>query len=251
MGLTQHRSPRNESVRAEPVEAQLGTSTGPVRTDQHKQNGNLTTRPVEVARPAGRWQGLRNPRTTRTLWLLLALLALVAAVDCARLLQHQRWNGLIMSGAVPADVGPESNPVPELRFAIAHAHAASGAQSGLPAGGANRDEEAALNRYRTLQGDSALGQAARFNSANLLLRQALRLQAAEQRGAAVPLVELAKETYREVLRNDPQHWPARYNLERAQRLLPDPEDGDNGLAELPQQAERSATTMRGYSPGLP
>jgi len=67
----------------------------------------------------------------------------------------------------------------------------------------------------------------------------------------VPLIELAKETYREVLRHDPRHWPARYNLERAQRLLPDPEDGDGGPLEVPSNAERAATTMRGYSPGLP
>jgi mxaK protein len=67
----------------------------------------------------------------------------------------------------------------------------------------------------------------------------------------VPLIELAKETYREVLRHDPGHWSARYNLERAQRLLPDPEDDGEGPPAPPNQAERSATTMRGYSPGLP
>ena len=102
-----------------------------------------------------------------------------------------------------------------------------------------------------LQGESPLGQAARYNSANLLLRQAFKLREGEHPGQAVPLIELAKETYREVLRHDPGHWPARYNLERAQRLLPDPEDVDGGPVELPSQAERSATTMRGYSPGLP
>ncbi|MDO9314605.1 MAG: MxaK protein, partial [Burkholderiaceae bacterium] len=68
---------------------------------------------------------------------------------------------------------------------------------------------------------------------------------------ALPLIELAKETYRELLRADPDNWAARYNLERAQRLLPDPDDGDAPPAEAPSNAERAATTMRGSSPGLP
>ena len=209
--------------------------------------GLMAELPAAAPQREGRWQWLRNRRTTRAAWLLLALLALAASLDTARLWQHQRRNALITEGKPIADT--DAADVPELRFASAHA-LASGEGNGN-SNNNNNNEEAALNRYRTLQGDSALGQAARFNSANLLLRQAQKLQANEQRGPAVPLVELAKETYREVLRNDPQHWPARYNLERAQRLLPDPDDGDSVLAEPPQQAERSATTMRGYSPGLP
>jgi mxaK protein len=47
------------------------------------------------------------------------------------------------------------------------------------------------------------------------------------------------------------HWDARYNLERAQRLLPDPDDEDTTSVGLPRNRERAATTMRGYSPGLP
>ena len=175
-------------------------------------------------------------RITRAVLVALALLSVVAAVDGLRLWRHERLNALIEAGQVPPEA---SATLPETRFAAAYAQAASGA------------DEAALNRYRPLQGESPLGQAARYNSANLLLRQALKLREGAYPGQAVPLIELAKETYREVLRHDPGHWPARYNLERAQRLLPDPDDVDGGPVELPSQAERSATTMRGYSPGLP
>ena len=42
-----------------------------------------------------------------------------------------------------------------------------------------------------------------------------------------------------------------YNLERAQRLVPDPDEADEAPPELNRNAERAATTMRGYSPGLP
>ena len=170
----------------------------------------------------------------RTLWALLAAVLAWAAFDGWRLQRDAAINAQLAAGTPPA-----ASPVPQLRFAAAYAQAASGA------------EDAAVNAYRPLQGDDPLGQAARFNSANGLLRQAIKLREGPQPGQAVPLIELAKETYREVLRNHPDDWPARYNLERAQRLLPDPEDLEGGPLEVPRNAERAATTMRGYSPGLP
>ena len=176
-------------------------------------------------------------RRTRTVFVLLALLVIGATIDAVHLWRQERWNALIIAGPV-ADDGKEGPA--ELRFAQAHAAAASGAQ------------DAALQRYRLLQGDSALGQAARYNSANLLLRQAFVVRAGAQPGQAIALIELAKEMYRDVLRDEPQHWAARYNLERAQRLLPDPDETlDAAPPETQRDAERAATTMRGYSPGLP
>ena len=77
------------------------------------------------------------------------------------------------------------------------------------------------------------------------------MRATSQPGQAIPLLELAKENYREVLRNDPGQWDARYNLERAQRLLPDPDDTLAEPADIKRDAERAVTTMRGYSPGMP
>ena len=107
------------------------------------------------------------------------------------------------------------------------------------------------SRYRALQGDARLGAAARFNSANLLVRQAVEVRATTQPGQAIALLELAKEYYRDVLRDDPTQWDARYNLERAQRLLPDPDEDDAGPIGQERNRERAVTTMRGYSPGLP
>ena len=133
--------------------------------------------------------------------------------------------------------------VPELRFAQAHALAQSQAAS------AARD--AALNRYRALQSDVRLGAAARFNSANLLVRQAIEVRASAQPGQAIALLELAKEYYRDVLRDDPSNWDARYNLERAQRLQPDADDDEAPPLGQERNRERAVTTMRGYAPGLP
>ncbi|HSW06973.1 MxaK protein [Aquabacterium sp.] len=177
---------------------------------------------------------------TRRVWIALAVLVLVAAVDATHTWRVQRLNALIESGQVPpAGPAPAADAAPQLQFAQAHALATSGSL------------DVALSRYQALHTDASLRQAARFNSANLLLRQAQRVRAGPQPGQAIPLIELAKELYRELLRDDPAHWDARYNLERAQRLLPDPEEAEEAPAAEPRNAERAVTTMRGHSPGLP
>jgi mxaK protein len=179
--------------------------------------------------------GLRSRRAVRIAGLLLGLLVLAVAVDATRLVRLARWNAQIDAGGA----GAAADAPAAVRFAAAHAQAASGAS------------DAALNRYGALQDDSPLGRAARYNAANLLMRQAIVLQTGAQPGQALPLVELAKEHYREVLRRDPGHWNARYNLERAQRLVPDPDEADLAPPAVQRNAERAATTMRGHSPGLP
>lgn len=184
--------------------------------------------------------GLATRGRTRGVLALLVALALGALFDGTTLWRAMQTNALIASGvAVPEAPGQP----PELRFAQAYALAQGQAASGA--------RETALNRYRALQGDARLGGAARFNSANLLVDQAIEVRASAQPGQAIALLELAKEYYRDVLRDDPAQWDARYNLERAQRLLPDPDDEDAGPLGQERNRERAVTTMRGYSPGLP
>ncbi|NML17409.1 MxaK protein [Azohydromonas caseinilytica] len=195
--------------------------------------------------PAARTLGLSRRARRRGLLGLLAVLLLALVLDASTLWRASRWNGLIREGRVLAVLGPEAARVPQelpaaLRFAIAGEQAARG------------QGEAALDGWRALQSeDSALGRAARFNAANALLREAERLRAGQQPGQAIALVELAKENLRELLRQDPGHWAARYNLERAQRLQPDADPADIAPAAAPQNAERAATTMRGVAQGLP
>ncbi len=177
---------------------------------------------------------------TRTALLLLVVVLAAMAWDGVQLLKRQGQNREIAAGASAVQA---ADAPPELKFAHAYALAASAAASSA--------REEALTHYRALQGDTPVGLAARFNSANLLLRQAIEVRTGAQPGQAIPLIELAKEIYREILRQDPQHWDARYNLERAQRLLPDPEEDVDTPPDSKRNAERAATTMRGYSPGLP
>ena len=172
-------------------------------------------------------------------WIAGALTLLIglAVHDAWQWHRIARVNEQIASGAPPlTDIAGAPR---ELRFAQAYAQAASGAG------------EAALNRYGALHGSDAIGRAARYNSANLLLRQAIALRAGAEPGQALALIELAKEHYRQILRSAPDEWDARYNLERAQRLVPEPDASDDEAPEVRRNAERAATTMRAYSPGLP
>jgi mxaK protein len=181
----------------------------------------------------------------RVEFALLAIVAAAAAFEFSELMRTEAWNRQIVAGT-SADTGADhrsgSGGLPaEVRFARAAELAAKG------------DIQAALVAYRAIRPDSdpERATAARYNSANLLLAQALALDEKTAQGQRIPLIELAKETYREVLRSDPDHWDARFNLERAQRLLPDPDEGEEAGNDPPPGAERAVTTMRGYSPGLP
>jgi mxaK protein len=185
--------------------------------------------------------GVTSRARTRAALALLAVAVLAAAVDGAGLWRAAQVDALIAQADASAD---RPGDPPELRFARAHAQSYSHAASGAAL-------DAALNRYRALQNDPRLGASARYNSANLLVRQAVAVRASAQPGQSVALLELAKEYYRDVLRDDPAQWDARYNLERAQRLLPDPDDAEAGPVTQERNRERAATTMRGYAPGLP
>jgi mxaK protein len=195
--------------------------------------------------PATRTLGLSSRLRRRLCWALLAAVLLALGVDGWSLWRTRQWNAAIRSGQASAAAGAvalrDAQALPAgVRFAIAAEAAASG------------QAEAALDGWRALQSaDTPLGRAARFNAANALLREGQRLRTGPQPGQAIALIELAKESYRELLRQDPGHWAARYNLERAQRLQPDADEAETAPAAAPRDAERAATTMRGVAQGLP
>ena len=86
---------------------------------------------------------------------------------------------------------------------------------------------------------------ARYDLGNLHMRQA-KLIGDEQVAKGRTLVELGKQAYRRVLDEDPQHWEARYNLERALWLEPEADDG-NVEVTPPPAVERP----NGDKPELP
>ncbi len=113
----------------------------------------------------------------------------------------------------------------------------------------------ALAQYNRIENDdstpASLRLAARFNSGNLYLRDAIEAADAGDTASAIPNFELAKAAYRVVLRADPSHMAARYNLERALRRSPEVEQTEQVDVEQPPEAEQAITTMQIEALGLP
>ena len=108
-----------------------------------------------------------------------------------------------------------------------------------------------MKAYKALiEGDRRdLGQAARYNLGNLYMRDAL-VNGSSQAFRSLPLIELAKQQYRDVLRNEPADWDARYNLSRALQLAPELEQ-ELEEKEEPPQKEQSPSTLQGVRIDLP
>jgi mxaK protein len=88
-----------------------------------------------------------------------------------------------------------------------------------------------------------------FNLATLYLERAMAT-AQLGRDVSLPLIELAKESYRRLLRADSSDWDAKYNLELAIRLSPEPEDEQVEETVTPERTPRAPRAPLGYG-GLP
>ena len=112
--------------------------------------------------------------------------------------------------------------------------------------------DVALERYKTVSRGSRadLATDAFYNAANLNFREALKEEGPDSAVRMLPLLELAKQSYRSVLRRDPQSWDARYNLERALWMAP---ERDESLSfSVPRNAEeRVMSTLRSTRGDLP
>lgn len=168
--------------------------------------------------------------------ILLACSLLVAAYEAFRLSQARNFNQQV-SRALDAVA---TQDLPEAEFARALSLAA------------HNDYDGAVRAYKALSrhAHGALLEAVLYNLGNLHLREALKYGPAEI-GRSLPLAELAKTSYRELLQHNPGHWEAKYNLERTLRLAPEREDEQSEAPPLPQDSERAVTTMKAFTLGLP
>lgn len=183
--------------------------------------------------------GLTRKRR-RELWLVMAaaVLMVLLAFDLRGLVRLRDWNRSLEDGTV---IGLKGQVPPPLLFAQAYHQPP----------GTDYQDVLALYKRAEVTGDAALQARARYNSGNVYFRAGLAMREAGNEQQAIPLLELAKASYRQALKQDPANWDARYNLERVLRQRPEPEDLDDSGLGAPQQAERAATTMRGFSLGLP
>jgi mxaK protein len=179
-----------------------------------------------------------SARCRKVLTVAAAVLCGFAAAGLWQLMRMRAWNALATSAAAVS--APDDSPA-NVRLAKAHALAGHG------------DFLTALALYRQVaaEGDATRRAAATFNEGNLLLREGLALRAAGDNSRALPLLELAKESYRRLLQDQPQDWDAKYNLELALRWAPEPEDEEAEAGPPPLDVRRSAIIKQALPQGLP
>lgn len=175
-------------------------------------------------------------------WLPLCVLAIIAVPitqAAFKLSEASSWNEKIQKGQLKGI--PDNAMPPEALMARAAELDAIG------------DFEGALSAYKRLeeQTGNIYAKDAAYNAATIYLKRAISAGGPAGDPQTIPLVELAKEGYRSLLRTDPEDWDARYNLDRALRLIPEEDDQENEGGNPPIGAERAPTTMRGFTLGLP
>lgn len=114
------------------------------------------------------------------------------------------------------------------------------------------DYDAALAAYKAIiqSPREDLHRIALYDLGNLHLRQAVQYGLADQ-AQSLPLIELAKQSYRDLLRRNPTDWDARYNLERALRLAPEDDDDAGEDTGPPDPREHERTTIADPRMDLP
>lgn len=161
--------------------------------------------------------------------------ASLATYQTVKLVRNERINTAIAK----AEATGLNSSVPEAQFARALALARAG------------KSDPALVIYKTLarstRGD--IRRAALYNTGNVYMRDAARRNS-DEGFESLPLVELAKQSYRELLREWPEDWDARYNLERALRLAPEL-DQQADESDAPMKEQHVMSTLRGDSINLP
>ena len=163
--------------------------------------------------------------------LVAAALSVLAAGEALRLQHAQRINTAVAEWTTA--------PIPDPRAAD---HLPPEARLARAVALSRRDYDGALAAYKSIiqSNREDLHRIALYDLGNLNLRQAVQYGLADE-AQSLPLTELAKQSYRDLLRRDPTDWDARYNLERALRLAPE-EDADaseDTAPPEPRQHERS------------
>lgn len=103
----------------------------------------------------------------------------------------------------------------------------------------------ALIAYNRIERNASgqLDPVVKFNMGNAYLRQGIAAEKSGQRDLSVPMLELAKQSYREVLQADSRNWDAKYNLERVLGLAPDPEDEESAEENMPEHSQRALAIL--------
>ena len=175
-------------------------------------------------------QGLKVPTLA-----IFSVLILSVCYDGIRLVHDKRFNHALAIGHIARISGSDD---PHRQFAIAYDLQQQ------------RDFKAAVNAYAAINAPSGseLQISIKYNLANLYFREATRLRAAGADDLAMPLVELAKQNHKEILRIDNGHWDAKYNLELALFVAPETDPADTLEERNPERSPRALTTIKSREP---
>ncbi|MEA3182524.1 MAG: mxaK protein [Gammaproteobacteria bacterium] len=167
-----------------------------------------------------------------------AVCGVIAIWYAVQLTQANRINAAIAS-ATPTRNGTNIPNIPQAQLARAITLAESGKFT------------AALKAYKALlDAPDEVRLPALYNLGNLNMREALKNGPGEAQ-RALPLIELAKQSYRDDLRSNPADWDARYNLERALWLSPEYDDPILERNQAPVRSEHAMSTLQGAKIDLP
>lgn len=174
----------------------------------------------------------------------LVALAFALAVICSLLVVHDlyllhdagRFNELL-DRSLYARAGEHESPNGQVALAYA-----------LQRRGRLNESMQAYARIE-VENDPSLAAIVVFNLATLYLEQAMSASVRDT-DVTTPLIELAKENYRSLLRTDGGDWDAKYNLELAMRLAPEPADEQQEETITPERTPRAPRAPMGYG-GLP
>jgi mxaK protein len=187
--------------------------------------------------------------------LVAVALATVAVVESVRLQHAQSVNAAVAEWSrVASSVSRAGSK------ALPPAWATAGAGDRLPPEArlaravslARVDYDAALSAYKAIiqSNRDDLRLIALYDLGNLHLHHAIQAGLADA-AQSLPLTELAKQSYRDLLRRDPTDWDARYNLERALRLAPEEDDAPDEDSGPPDPKEHERSTIADPRMDLP
>ena len=208
--------------------------------------------------------------------LAAAALSVLTAGEALRLQHAQRINMSVAEWATTASASDARAAPANSEATPGNPHTAAGSPSGNPAatsakwtaGAADHlppearlaravalarlDYDGALAAYKSIiqSNREDLRRIALYDLGNLNLRQAVQYGLADE-AQSLPLTELAKQSYRDLLRRDPTDWDARYNLERALRLAPEEDDDASEDTAPPDPREHERSTIADPRMDLP
>lgn len=172
---------------------------------------------------------------------LLATSLAALATSLWHLSNLNRQNSLISAIQAGQDVGADSR----------HDHVQLARAAFLIARDRFDDAQAALDAAKPTARPHVLS-AMLYNQANANVRRAFSAIESGKPDAAIPLIKLAKDAYREALRLKPMAWNAKHNYDVATRLMRDFPGFEQDGEEVPPDAEvKLWTDLPGVPQGAP